>query len=147
MNRPVKVTSRPQLALQSYLDALLQDATEELPPEVEALPEVVEVIEVEVALDEFQAAVLEEQARDAQKPAVAAAPIVAPVVKAPVAVIEAPAPILAPVSTIAPCCKRWCRRWLKFICHPATRRHRWKPTVVRHGLPSRSSACCSTSPG
>ncbi|MBV7492808.1 CheW domain-containing protein [Pseudomonas sp. NPDC086112] len=102
MNRPVKVTSRPQLALQSYLDALLQDATEELPPEVEALPEVVEVIEVEVALDEFQAAVLEEQARDAQKPAVAAAPIVAPVVKAPVAVIEAPAPILAPVSTIAP---------------------------------------------
>ena len=102
MNRPVKITSRPQLALQSYLDSLLQDATEELPPEVEALPEVVEVIEVEAALDEFQAAVLEEQARDAQKPVVAAAPIVAPVVKAPVAVIEAPAPILAPVSTIAP---------------------------------------------
>ncbi|EJN21808.1 CheW-like protein [Pseudomonas sp. GM79] len=102
MNRPVKITSRPQLALQSYLDALLQDATEELPPEIEALPEVVEVIEVEAALDEFQAAVLEEQARDAQKPAVAAAPIVAPVVKAAVAVIEAPAPILAPVSTIAP---------------------------------------------
>jgi purine-binding chemotaxis protein CheW len=99
MNRPVKITSRPQLALQSYLDALLQDATEELPPEVEALPE---VVEVEAALDEFQAAVLEEQARDAQKPAVAAAPIVAPVVKAPVAVIDAPAPILAPVSTIAP---------------------------------------------
>ena len=102
MTRPVKITSRPQLALQSYLDSLLQDATEELPPEVEALPEVVEVIEVEAALDEFQAAVLEEQARDAQKPAVAAAPIVAPVVKAPVVVIEAPAPILAPVSTIAP---------------------------------------------
>ncbi|KNH45772.1 CheW domain-containing protein [Pseudomonas lini] len=99
MTRPVKITSRPQLALQSYLDSLLQDATEELLPEVEALPE---VIEVEAALDEFQAAVLEEQARDAQKPAVAAAPIVAPVVKAPVVVIEAPAPILAPVSTIAP---------------------------------------------
>ncbi len=95
MNRPVKITSRPQLALQSYLDALLQDATEELPPEVEALPE------VEAALDEFQAAVLEEQARDAQKPAVAAAPIVVPVAKAPMAVIEAPAPVLAPVSTIA----------------------------------------------
>ncbi|PAU53391.1 CheW domain-containing protein [Pseudomonas sp. PICF141] len=102
MTRPVKITSRPQLALQSYLDSLLQDATEELPAEVEALPEVVEVIEVEAALDEFQAAVLEEQARDAQKPAVAAAPIVAPVVKAPVAVIESPAPILMPVSTIAP---------------------------------------------
>ncbi|HJR28556.1 MAG TPA: CheW domain-containing protein [Pseudomonas sp.] len=99
MNRPVKITSRPQLALQSYLDNLLQDATEEWPPEVEALPE---VVEVEAALDEFQAAVLEEQARDAQKPAVAAASVVAPVAKAPVAVIEAPAPILAPVSTIAP---------------------------------------------
>ncbi|MHC8371051.1 CheW domain-containing protein [Pseudomonas sp. MDT1-85] len=102
MTRPVKITSRPQLALQSYLDSLLQDATEELPPEVEALPEVVEIVEVEAALDEFQAAVLEEQARDAQKPAVAAAPIVAPVVKAPVTVIDAPAPILASVSTIAP---------------------------------------------
>ncbi|CAI8765859.1 Purine-binding chemotaxis protein CheW [Pseudomonas sp. IT-196MI5] len=99
MNRPVKVTSRPQLALQSYLDNLLQDATEELPPEIEALPEVVEVA---AALDEFQAAVLEEQARDAQKPALAAAPVVVPVAKAPVAVIEAPAPVLAPVSTIAP---------------------------------------------
>ncbi|MCP1444140.1 purine-binding chemotaxis protein CheW [Pseudomonas sp. GGS8] len=99
MTRPVKVTSRPQLALQSYLDGLLQDATEELLPEIEVLPE---VVESEAALDEFQAAVLEEQARDAQTPAVAAAPIVAPVVKAPVAVIEAPAPILAPVLTIAP---------------------------------------------
>ncbi|WP_415765166.1 CheW domain-containing protein [Pseudomonas sp. ZB1P45] len=106
MNRPVKVTSRPQLALQSYLDSLLMEATEELPLEVEALVEVVEVVEaleVEAALDEFQAAVLEEQARDAQKPAVAAAPVVAAVVeKAPVAVIEALAPVLAPVSTIAP---------------------------------------------
>ncbi|MBN3861341.1 chemotaxis protein CheW [Pseudomonas frederiksbergensis] len=99
MNRPVKITSRPQLALQSYLDNLLQDATEEWPPEIEALPE---VVEVEAALDEFQAAVLEEQARDAQKLAVAVAPVIAPVAKAPVAVIEAPAPILAPVSTIAP---------------------------------------------
>ncbi|MBD9589995.1 chemotaxis protein CheW [Pseudomonas sp. PDM03] len=101
MNRPVKITSRPQLALQSYLDSLLMDATEELPPEIEAIPE---VVEVEAALDEFQAAVLEEQARDAQKPAekppVVAAPLTAPVVKAPVALMEAPA--LAPVSTIAP---------------------------------------------
>ncbi len=108
MNRPVKVTSRPQLALQSYLDNLLMEATEELPLEVEAVADVVAVVEtvrVEAALDEFQAAVLEEQARDA-RPAVAApaiAPVVAPVVtKTPVALIEAPAPILAPVSTIAP---------------------------------------------
>jgi purine-binding chemotaxis protein CheW len=101
MSRPVKVNSRPQLALQSYLDSLLQDATEELPVEVEALAkviEVVEAVEVEAALDEFQAAVLEEQARDAQQIAIAAAPVA----KTPVAVIEAPAPVLAPVSTIAP---------------------------------------------
>jgi len=100
MNRPVKVTSRPQLALQSYLDNLLQDATEELTPEIEVLPE---VVEAEGALDEFQAAVLEEQARDARQPAAVAAPVATPiVVKAPVTVIEAPAPVLAPVSTIAP---------------------------------------------
>ncbi|MGE8144731.1 CheW domain-containing protein [Pseudomonas frederiksbergensis] len=106
MNRPVKVTSRPQLALQSYLDSLLMEATEELPPEVEAVAEVIEVVEaveVEAALDEFQLAVLEEQARDARPTAAVAAPVAAPVVeKAPVALIEAPAPILAPVSTIAP---------------------------------------------
>jgi len=109
MNRPVKITSRPQLALQSYLDSLLMEATEELPLEVEAVAEVIEVVEaveVEAALDEFQAAVLEEQARDAQKSVVAAAPVVATVVaavaKAPVVIEDAPAPILAPVSTLAP---------------------------------------------
>ncbi|BFT64907.1 chemotaxis protein CheW [Pseudomonas moorei] len=106
MNRPVKTTSRPQLALQSYLDSLLMEATEELPVEVQALAEIVEVveaIEVEAALDEFQAAVLEEQARDAQKSAALAAPVLAPVVeKTQVAVIEATAPVLAQVSTIAP---------------------------------------------
>ncbi|WP_248914783.1 CheW domain-containing protein [Pseudomonas moorei] len=106
MNRPVKTTSRPQLALQSYLDSLLMEATEELPVEAQALAEIVEVveaIEVEAALDEFQAAVLEEQARDAQKSAALAVPVLAPVVeKTQVAVIEATAPVLAQVSTIAP---------------------------------------------
>jgi purine-binding chemotaxis protein CheW len=106
MNRPVKTTSRPQLALQSYLDSLLMEATEELPVEAQALAEIVEVveaIEVEAALDEFQAAVLEEQARDAQKSAAIAVPALAPVVeKTPVTVIESAAPILARVSTIAP---------------------------------------------
>jgi len=52
MNRPLDIASRPQLALQNYLDALLQDATEEL-----------EAVE---SIDEFQAAVLEEQAHDAR---------------------------------------------------------------------------------
>jgi purine-binding chemotaxis protein CheW len=104
MNRPLKVTSRPQLALQSYLDNLLLDATEEPQVEVEALVEVIEVVaavEVEAALDEFQAAVLEEQARDAQKPAPIAAPA-SITEKPPVALLEASAPILSPVSTIAP---------------------------------------------
>ncbi|KAB0499715.1 CheW domain-containing protein [Pseudomonas vancouverensis] len=107
MNRPLQTTSRPQLALQSYLDNLLQDVTEELLPEVEPLPEVVQVVEAvkaveeQGALDEFQAAVLEEQARDAQKNA-QATPLPAPVSKAPIAVAEASAPAMAPVSTIAP---------------------------------------------
>jgi purine-binding chemotaxis protein CheW len=96
MNRPLKITSRPQLALQSYLDSLLQDITEELAPPFEAPPE---VVEVEVALDEFQAAVLEEQARDA---VVATSQVAAPIAQAPVAVVDSPAPVLAPVSTIAP---------------------------------------------
>jgi purine-binding chemotaxis protein CheW len=62
-----------------------------------------EVVEIETALDEFQAAVLEEQARDAQKTAPIAAPAVAPPAeKTAVVVIEAPAPVLASVSTIAP---------------------------------------------
>ena len=102
MSRLVKITSRPQLALQSYLDSLLQDATEELPPEIESQPE---TIEFGAVLDEFHAAVLEEQARDAQQSRVAAEPVAAVVEpEAPIAlaVIEAPAPILAPVSTVAP---------------------------------------------
>ncbi len=89
------------MALQSYLDGLLQEATEELPPQpsvIEALPE---NVEAKGELDEFQAAVLEEQARDAQKSVVAAA-VEAPFIKPQVAVMDAPAPILAPVSTVAP---------------------------------------------
>ena len=103
MNRPIKTTSRPQLALQSYLDGLLQEATEELPPSpsvIEALPEP-EPVEAEGVLDEFQAAVLEEQARDARTSVVAAA-VEAPFVKPSLKVMDAPAPIPAPVSTVAP---------------------------------------------
>ncbi|EJM16796.1 CheW-like protein [Pseudomonas sp. GM21] len=111
MNRPVKITSRPQLALQTYLDSLLQDATEELAPFIEAR---VEVSEPESILDEFQLAVLEEQARDARPVAVVAAPVVkapviapviVPVATVPAPVMEAPAPVLAPVSAIAPLLK------------------------------------------
>jgi purine-binding chemotaxis protein CheW len=98
MNRLVKTTSRPQLALQSYLDNLLQDATEEMAEVVEA----VSVVEEQGVLDEFQAAVLEEQARDAQQVAVAAAAVTAPLARTSIVVIDAPEPVLAPISTIAP---------------------------------------------
>src|SRR5690349_2280634 len=101
MNRPIKTTSRPQMALQSYLDGLLQEATEELPASPSAVEALPEPVEAEVVLDEFQAAVLEEQARDAQASAIVAA-VEAPFIKPQVAVMEAPAPILAPVSTVAP---------------------------------------------
>ena len=64
MNRPVEFKTRPQLALESYLDALLQDATaEELPEPILVLEP---AVEPESPLDEFQQAVMEEQARDAQ---------------------------------------------------------------------------------
>ncbi|POA18626.1 chemotaxis protein CheW [Pseudomonas sp. FW300-N1A1] len=104
MNRPVQIASRPQLALQSYLDGLLQEATEELAPEVVQVIEVLEVIEAEGALDEFQAAVLEEQARDAQATVVVAEPLTPAMASEPVvvSVLEAPAPILAPVVLVAP---------------------------------------------
>ena len=77
MKQPVLIPTRPQLALQSYLDGLLQEATEEL---LAAEPEPVMPLlmpEVEtVALDDFAAAVLEEQVRDAALPAPAPAVVV-----------------------------------------------------------------------
>ncbi len=102
MNRPVDIASKPQVALQSYLDGLLQDATEEL----EASNQV---------LDEFQAAVLEEQVRDARpepqpvavpKPVSAPQPVVVPTpppVEKPRAappVIAAPAPVSPPPAEV-----------------------------------------------
>lgn len=53
MSRTAHTSTRPQLALQSYLDALLQEAAVEL--------------ELSEGLDEFEAAVLEEQIRDARR--------------------------------------------------------------------------------
>ena len=91
MNRPVTLATKPQLALQSYLDGLLQDATDELEASNESL-------------DEFQAAVLEEQVRDA-RPEAKALPVVVPVVTPapqPVPVPEAPAPRPVPVAKVAP---------------------------------------------
>jgi len=77
MKQPVLIPTRPQLALQSYLDGLLQEATEELlaaEPEP-VMPLVMPEVET-VALDDFAAAVLEEQVRDAVVPAPAPAVVV-----------------------------------------------------------------------
>jgi purine-binding chemotaxis protein CheW len=108
MSRPVNTTTLSKLALQSYLDGLLQEATEELAAS--------QAQASEAPLDEFQAAVLEEQARDARaghaptrpqepiqvKPPVSIAPpaSVAPeAVKAAVIDVMVPA---APVLSLAP---------------------------------------------
>jgi purine-binding chemotaxis protein CheW len=107
MNRPVDFKTRPQLALESYLDALLQDATEEMPEPILILDEVIEP--EPAALDEFQLAVLEEQARDAlvvpvAEPAPVAVPVpvpVAPVVVAP-AVVEPVVEVHLPPSITPP---------------------------------------------
>ncbi|EKG32560.1 chemotaxis protein CheW [Pseudomonas avellanae BPIC 631] len=99
MNRPLEVATRPKLALQSYLDALLYDATEVLE-------------EPSSSLDDFQAAVLEEQAFDARmqaqiKPLALAVAAPAPVavavkVAAPVAVVEvAPVIVAEAVQVVA----------------------------------------------
>ena len=83
MSRPLTTATRPQLALQSYLDGLLQEAVVEL--------------EQSVSLDEFEAAVLEEQVRDARRddsPRAVQAPPVAPVI--------APAPAPSVERMIAP---------------------------------------------
>ncbi|WP_339513018.1 chemotaxis protein CheW [Pseudomonas sp. RL_15y_Pfl2_60] len=103
MSAPATTTG-PQLALQSYLDSLLQDASLELA--------------ASVSLDEFEAAVREEQARDATAqplltlaPAsqpvaepVIEAPTVAPEPLAPVALLELPEALTpeSPVSIVEP---------------------------------------------
>ena len=72
MSRIVATATRPQLALQSYLDSLLQEAAVELADSV--------------SLDEFEAAVLEEQVRDARI--------------LPVAQVAAPAPAVTPAAEL-----------------------------------------------
>ncbi len=84
MSRIVLTETRSQLALQSYLDGLLQDAAIELADSV--------------SQDEFQAAVLEEQLRDTrnnQPPRLEIVP------SAPAPVADAPAPP-PPVLTLEP---------------------------------------------
>lgn len=93
MSRSAATSTRSQLALQSYLDGLLQEATLELEPETAP--------ESSVAIDEFQAAVLEEQVRDARQPAPAAAPARAP---SPIARLDfaEPRPLVLPTVELLP---------------------------------------------
>lgn len=81
MSRPIAITSRPQLALQSYLDALLQDAAAELA--------------VSEELSEFESAVMEEQVRDARLQSV-----VAPVMALKVVQVEPPLPVDEVVTSL-----------------------------------------------
>ena len=86
MSRPLVTATRSQLALQSYLDGLLQEAAVEFAESI--------------TLDEFEAAVLEEQVRDARtmpqvqtvtaKPVVELAPrpLVLPTIEMPAPEIE-----------------------------------------------------------
>ena len=73
------IPTRPQLALQSYLDGLLQEATQEL-LWVEPEPEPIAPLPVAepVELDDFAAAVLEEQVRDAAVVPAVVVPLRAP---------------------------------------------------------------------
>ncbi|RAS31723.1 MULTISPECIES: CheW domain-containing protein [unclassified Pseudomonas] len=91
MNRPVG--TKPQLALQSYLDGLLQEATE-----AEAILDLPAPAEAPTANDEFAAAVREEQARDARKPAPVARPFAEPQVKVLPAVLPVEQPVVALVE-------------------------------------------------
>lgn len=90
MSRSVITATRPQLALQSYLDALLQEAAAELADSD--------------SLDEFETAVLEEQVRDArllapQEVEVDVLPVVVPQIAVPLLVPEVP--VLVPVEVVA----------------------------------------------
>ncbi|MFJ4442771.1 chemotaxis protein CheW [Pseudomonas sp. NPDC089422] len=91
MNRPVG--TKPQLALQSYLDGLLQEATE-----AEDILDLATPAQAPTANDEFTAAVREEQARDARQPTPAARPFAEPQVKVLPAVMPVEQPVVAVVE-------------------------------------------------
>lgn len=78
MNRPQPLNTRSQLALQSYLDALLQDAASELEAAENFVVEPAAPVSPgteDAALDDFAAAVLEEEVRDARRQPQASAQI------------------------------------------------------------------------
>ncbi|WPP01340.1 chemotaxis protein CheW [Pseudomonas sp. HR96] len=101
MSRPVDIATKPRQALQSYLDGLLQEATEELELELAPVPVPAPIAEPQ---DDFEAAVREEQARDALLSKVIAAepvPVSVPASLPPAVAEIAPAP-LAPEPQAQP---------------------------------------------
>ena len=116
MNSPRPTTSKPQLALQTYLDGLLHEATDALDEPPLDAPQA-PVIE-QAPSDEFAAAVREEQARDAQRqpalrpfaePLAKVLPTVLPMAVEPVVsvveeqvVAEAAIPVLTDAQAIEP---------------------------------------------
>ncbi|MCE1114044.1 MULTISPECIES: CheW domain-containing protein [Pseudomonas] len=101
MNQARQIASKPQMALQSYLDGLLQEATESF-----ELPEPAPVAQPasQAPSDEFEAAVREEQAADARRqvePAPAAArPFAEPQVKVLPTVLAPAQPVPEPVVSV-----------------------------------------------
>ncbi|MDH0300278.1 MULTISPECIES: CheW domain-containing protein [unclassified Pseudomonas] len=100
MNQARQITSKPQMALQSYLDGLLQEATESF-----ELPEAATEQPLEqAASDEFEAAVREEQVRDAKRQTVpdvpAARPFAEPQAKILPTVLPPVRPVEAPVVSV-----------------------------------------------
>ncbi|MDX3744127.1 CheW domain-containing protein [Pseudomonas sp.] len=95
MTQTRQTSTRPQMALQSYLDGLLQEATE-----------AEDLSEPPAVTDEFAEAVREEQARDARQsarpePAVAAASLAPrPFAEPRLAVLPSLMPVEAPVVTV-----------------------------------------------
>ncbi|MFJ4348165.1 chemotaxis protein CheW [Pseudomonas sp. NPDC089401] len=93
MNRPVG--SKPQLALQSYLDGLLQEATEA--EDIIEAP-VLATVAAPAASDEFAAAVREEQAHDARQPT--PVPLARPFAEPKRPVLTTVMPVEKPVVTV-----------------------------------------------
>ena len=101
MTQTRHTSTRPQMALQSYLDGLLQEATEAQ-----------ELFEPPAAPDEFAEAVREEQARDARQPAgpmpaqapasLAQRPFAEPKVVEQQVIAEAAIPVLVEEQTVEP---------------------------------------------
>ncbi|MDH0732077.1 chemotaxis protein CheW [Pseudomonas sichuanensis] len=97
MNQARHIASKPQMALQSYLDGLLQEATEsfELPEPAPAAQSA-----SQAPSDEFEAAVREEQAADARRQAEPAAAVARPFAEPQVKVLPTVLPPAQPVVSV-----------------------------------------------